>query len=167
LAKITEDETLITTLYERIAKLESQNTEVLKRNKHLTDVLEKKKKQIASLERQVNDSKRMGSRKSLAKDRPKTAGEINVVAARTTRQEPIIEEELPETDHTNNQQLLELVKSYKARSLVSALLFNLISHRLEIAEQQLALASSDNARLRELQLRDSSNQDYQVRLTSN
>jgi hypothetical protein len=96
--------------------LETQNTEVMKRNKHLTDVLEKKKKQIASLERQVNDSKRMGGRKPLAKDRPKSATEINVVAARTMRQEPIIEQE-PEVENTNNQQLLELVKSYKARSL--------------------------------------------------
>ena len=115
LAKITEDETLITTLYERIAKLEAQNNEVMKRNKQLTDLLEKKKKQIASLERQVNDSKRMGSRKPLAKDRPKSATEINVVAARTTRQEPIIEQE-PEAENSNNQQLLDLVKSYKARS---------------------------------------------------
>lgn len=115
MAKLTEDETLISTLYEKIAKLESQNTEVTKRNKQLTDVLEKKKKQIASLERQVNEFKRReGPRKPQSKDRPKSAPEIDIIAAKTNRAETSMEHEQTE-NILNHHQLLDLVKTYKTR----------------------------------------------------
>jgi septal ring factor EnvC (AmiA/AmiB activator) len=121
LAKITEDENLISNLYETIAKLEAQNSEIAKRNKALTDVLEKKKKQIASLERQVNDSKRRdGSRKPSAKERPKSAPQIDIVAARTARVEPTSDHEQENhTENATNNQLLDLVKTYKNRCLHS------------------------------------------------
>jgi protein fantom len=122
----------------------------------LTDVLEKKKKQIASLERQVNDTKRRdGGRKPLAKERPKSAPDIDIVAARTARFEPTNEEQENHAENAaTNNQLLDLVKTYKNRLFHVQNSSLIVYDRLEVAEQQLALASSDNARLRELQLRD-------------
>ncbi len=97
-----------------------------KKNKQLTDALEKRKKQITTLERQVNEAKRKeGQRKPPAtnpipKDRPKTAPSIDVVAARTSRPDQSFQErdspDLPATEvvATNNH-LLELVKTYQTR----------------------------------------------------
>lgn len=80
--------------------------------------MEKKKKQVASLERQVNDFKRReGPRKPLPKDRPKSAPEIDIVAAKTNRVETSIEHEQAD-NILNQQQLLDLVKTYKSRSVL-------------------------------------------------
>lgn len=129
-----EDEALITNLYEKITRLEGQNTELNKKLKQMTELMEKKKKQIASMERQLNDYKRKDGRKPLStpKDRPKTAPstEINIVAAPTLKPAVSIDHELEaqsqaENAATNNQ-LLELVKTYKMRLISILLLFLLL-----------------------------------------
>lgn len=115
-----EDEALISNLYEKITRLEGQNTELTKKLKQVNELMEKKKKQIALMERQLNDYKRKDGRKPLTpKDRPKSspAPEIDIVAAPTLKPAASIEQD-PQIQAENaaaNNQLLELVKTYKMR----------------------------------------------------
>lgn len=113
MARNIEDENLISTLYEQINKLQGQNTELQAKNKKLVDLLEKRKKQVVNLERQVNDQKRRdvqrpGGRKTTS------LPDVDIVAARTSLQTEShgYHEPLDSMPHTN---MAEIARSLKNR----------------------------------------------------
>ena len=111
-ARNIEDENLISTLYEQINKLEAQNSELSKKNKKITDILEKRKKQVATLERQVNEFKRRDVQRPGAR-RPKGFPEVDVVPARTSIPHDQGQQSVDQSfGHTN---MAEVAKSLKNR----------------------------------------------------
>lgn len=112
-ARNIEDETLISTLYEKISQLEGQNSELLKKNKKLVELLEKRKKQVSSMERQLADLKRKSSHTPGAKKSGGPLPDVEIVAARTS-----LASEVPPRDpdvsyaHSN---MAEIARSLKSR----------------------------------------------------
>jgi Ca2+-binding EF-hand superfamily protein len=139
---------MIAALEHKVETLSHKISELMKKNKLLTDGMEKKKKQMGALERQVKDLKRQASYKEPKgiPGRPKvvtSTDDIDIVAAPThpiaprsaTPKKSRISIDNSENEATNSN-ILEIAKSYKAR--------------LDSAEDQLRLARDENDRLRGL-----------------
>lgn len=108
-----EEKNVINNLNDQIAKLQEQNSVLNSKVQQLSASLEKKKKEIAELNRSLNNYKRSTS----AKDKSSTGTkEINIVQAPTIKPQST-QKPPPAIDEAqlNDSSLLEVARKYKAR----------------------------------------------------
>lgn len=108
-----EDENLISTLYEQVDRLKSQNASLASKNKHLTEALDKKKREVTIMKKTSYMHKKapIGGRKENPQDQ-----EIEVVPGpnphhTVSRMSP----RMSQADPIQDANLLEVAKKYKAR----------------------------------------------------
>ena len=116
-----DEKHVISTLNDQAAKLHEQNNGLNSKVQQLTNVLEKKKKEITELNRIISTMKKSqpagkekaGSSSSSGSSMNNTT--VNAIPAETTMRPPSAVQKLPDEAQLNDSSLLEVARKYKAR----------------------------------------------------
>ena len=113
-----DEKHVISTLNDQAAKLHEQNNGLNSKVQQLTNVLEKKKKEITELNRIISTMKKS---QPAGKEKPGSSGgsmnntTVNAIPAETTMRPSSAVQKLPDEAQLNDSSLLEVARKYKAR----------------------------------------------------
>jgi ABC-type transporter Mla subunit MlaD len=113
-----DEKHVISTLNDQAAKLHEQNNGLNSKVQQLTNVLEKKKKEITELNRIISTMKKS---QPTGKEKPGSSGSsmnnttVNAIPAETTMRPSSAVQKLPDEAQLNDSSLLVVARKYKAR----------------------------------------------------